>query len=62
MPTAVEDVLELSPPARRILADVEVRRHAFPYENHSLDKKLSYPQRKRASSMAILYGAEDISI
>ena len=25
MPTAVEDVLELSPPARRILADMEVR-------------------------------------
>ena len=27
MPTGVEDVLELSPPARRLLADMEVRRH-----------------------------------
>ena len=26
MPTAIEDVLGLSPPARRILADMEVRR------------------------------------
>jgi len=26
MPTAVEEVLELSPPARTILADMEVRR------------------------------------
>ena len=27
-----------------------------------VDKKLSYPQRKRASNMAILYGADGISI
>ena len=26
------------------------------------DKKLSYPQRKRASNMAILYGVDGISI
>ena len=26
------------------------------------NKKLSYPQRKCASNMAILYGADDISI
>jgi len=38
MPTAVEDVLELSPPASKILADTEVRYHgmdAFPYEDRS---------------------------
>ena len=28
----------------------------------SKNKKLSYPQRKRASNMAILYGADGISI
>ena len=26
------------------------------------NKKLSYPQRKRASNMAILYGADGISV
>ena len=42
MPTGAENVLELSPPARRLLADMEVRRHGpmdtFPYEDRSLEK------------------------
>jgi len=30
--------------------------------HHSDHKKLSYPQRKHASNMAVLYGAKGISI
>ena len=34
MPTGVENVLELSPPVRRFLADVEVRRHGCMHRSH----------------------------
>ena len=48
MPTEVENVLELSPPAGRLLADMEVRHYemdAFPYEDRSLEKD-PLPYRK----------------
>ena len=63
MLTAVEGVLERSPPACRIPSDTWKCNavDAFPHDR-SLDKKLSYPQRKRASNMAVLYSAEGISI
>ena len=40
MPTGVENVLELSPLARRLVADMEVRRHGYIsiYEDRSLEK------------------------
>ena len=49
MPTAVEDVLELSSPSRRILADMEDWRcdavDAFLYKDRSLENDPS-PHRK----------------
>ena len=36
MPTAVEDVLELSPPARGILADMEVRRRGCLHAHYNI--------------------------